>query len=232
METKAIQKYEAQGVELLEHAKSIMIVDDTTRELAVEFTSNARKAIKGIEGEFRPDIDKAHTLHKDLLARLLKLILPFQAAQAIVDKEIARDYLEQKKVRDMAETAACLKAATERIVQEAEIEEEVGALIGSGDMAEAEALLDSEVVTAPIVPVAQVDKTVKSGAGSATVRKDIKVELVSKADVIIAVSEHTLPDTLLDVNMGVAKRYAKTSGLSIMPGFNITETAIVSGRIG
>ncbi len=232
METKVIQKFEAQGVELLEHAKSIMIVDDTTRELAVEFTSNTRKAIKAIEEEFRPDVDKAHTLHKDLLSRLRTLKLPFEEARSIVDGEISRDYLEQEKVKREEERQAQIEADAERKRQEEAQQEEAEELIADGNMEEAEAVLDSEVVTAPVVPVAQVDKTVKSGAGSATVRKDIKVEVVKKFQVICAVRNGDLPETLLDVNIGAAKRYAKASGLTAMPGFRITDTAIVSGRVG
>jgi len=33
------------------------------------------------------------------------------------------------------------------------------------------------------------------------------------------------------VNLGAAKRFAKASNLKSMPGFIITETAIVAGRV-
>lgn len=231
METKVIQKYEAQGVELLEHAKSICIVDDTTRELAAEFTTKARGAIKAIEEEFRPDIDKAHTLHKDLLARLKKLTLPFKEAKSIVDGEISRDYLEQERIQREVQRKADLEAEAERKRQEEARTKEINEAIDVDDMELAEALVDSEVVTTPIIPVAQVDKTTKSEAGSATVRKDIKVEVTNKRMVIRAVLDGLLPDTFITFDLGVAKRYAKASGLKSMPGFRITETAIVSGRV-
>lgn len=232
METKAIQKYEVQGVELLEHAKSIIIVDDTTRELAVEFTSNARKAVRAIEEEFRPDIDTAHQLHRDLLARLKKLILPFTEARVTVDKEIGRDYMERERVQREEERKAQVKADAERKRQEDALAKQAEEAIKEGDMEEAEALLDSEVITAPIVPVAKVEQTAKSDAGSTTVRKDIKVELVAKDLVIAAVHSDILPMTFLNVDMGVVKRFAKASGLTDMPGFRITEIAIVAGRVG
>jgi len=231
METKAIQQYEAQGVELLEHAESICIVDSTTRELAVEFTNNARKAVKTIEAEFRPDIDKAHQLHKGLLDRLKKLIAPFKRAQGVVDQEISRDWREQEIIRKEAERVALVKVEAERKAQEDALSKEAEKFIDDGDMERAEVLLDAEVVVNPIVPVPQTQKTVKSEAGSATVRKDIKVEVVDKGAVILAVSNSDLPDTLLIVDTGAAKRYAKASGLTSMPGFRITETAIVSGRV-
>lgn len=230
METKAIQAYEAQGDQLLAHAEAIIIVDDTTRELATEFTSNARKAIKIIEAEFRPDIENAHTLHKDLLARLKKLVDPFKRAYGIVDTEIGRDFLERERVRLAEERKAREKADAERRVQEAELAKEAEELIEQGDMEGAEALVDSEVVVNPDVPVPDVKQTTKTASGSATVRKDIAVEVVSKQDVIIAVFGGKLPDKFLTVNVGEAKRYAKANDLTTMPGFRITETAVVSGR--
>jgi len=230
METEAMQKYEADGSQLLTHAKSIIIVDATTRELAVEFTNKARKAIKVIEVEFKPDIEKAHTLHKDLLARLKKLVNPFQLARHIVDGEISRDYMEQEKIRREEERKAQAKADAERRAQEAQLAKEAEELIDAGELDEAQTLLESEVVVNPGIPVPAIQKTTKTGMGSATVKKDIRVELACKLDVIKAVFHEKLPSTLLTVDLGAAKRYAKASGVKAMPGFTITETAVVSGR--
>ena len=99
METKAIKKFESQGEVLLHEANSIRITDEASREQAAEFTTKARKAVKVIEDEFKPDIQKAHQLHKDLLARVKKLTAPFKEAQRIVDGEIKRDWLERERVR-------------------------------------------------------------------------------------------------------------------------------------
>jgi len=234
MDTKAIQKYEEQGVDLLSHAESIMIVDPTTRELAVEFTTKARGALKALELEFRPDIQKAHSLHRDLLGRLKTLSEPFKEAKRIVDGEISHDYLEQEKIREEEQRVADEKAEAERAAQEAELQADAEEAIEAGDLEEAEELLDTTIETAPVVPVAEAPKTVRSASGTTTVKKDIAVDLVDKAYVIEAVYDNTLPDTLLDVNMGAAKRYAKASGLAAgtlsMPGFHITETATVAGR--
>ena len=110
------------------------------------------------------------------------------------------------------------------------MQRELEEAIDRGDLDEAEVLADSQVEVAPIQPVEKVEQTVKSDAGSATVRKDIRVELADKGLVIRTVAAGRLPSTLLDVNVGAAKRYAKASGLTSMPGFIITEDAIVSGR--
>ncbi len=230
METKAIQKYEQQSLVLLDDARSIMIVDEVTRELATEFRSNVRKTVKAIEAELRPDIDAAHTLHKNLLSRLQKLTAPFKEAQSIVDKEIGRDLLERDRIRQEEERKVRIEAGAERKRQEAVLAVEVAERIEEGDMEAAEVLSDVQVVVEPSIPVPETQKTVMSEAGSTTVRRDIKVELVDKLLVIEAVAAQKLPIILLDVNMGAAKRYAKAGELTTMPGFAITDDVVVSGR--
>lgn len=230
METTTIKKYEAQGTQLLAEAESITIVDDATREMASEFTANCRKAVRAIEKEFKPDIEAAHKLHKDLLARMKKLSVPFKEAQRVVDNAIKKDWLEQERERQKAECKAQREAEAERKRQEAQLAKEAEEAIARGDIEQAETLVDSEITVQPIQPIPDVAKTTRSDTGAVTVRKDIQVELVDKQAVITAVGNGKLPDTLLDVNVGAAKRYAKSSGLTSMPGFKITETAVVSGR--
>ncbi len=230
MQTEAIAAYEAEGNSIIDYAKSIMIVDETTRELATEFTTKARQAIKAIRAEFGPDITHAHQLHKDLLARQKKLIAPFEGAKCIVDAEIGRDFMEREKARRDAEWKAQAKVDTERRVQEAALAAEAEKLIGEGRLEDAEELVDVEVAVAPVLPTPEVRKTIQSDAGSATVRKDIVVEVADKMAVIEAVVKRELPVTLLTVDLGSAKRYAKASRLTKMPGFRITERAVVSGR--
>ena len=231
METQAIQQYEVEGAEVVEHAKSIMIVDDTTREIAAEFTSKARKMVKAIDVEFKPNIEKAHVLHKELLAQKNKLAAPFKQAQVIVDAEIKRDYFEQEKERRRLEREAQIKADAEKTRQEQEQQADAEELIEAGDIEEAEAVLDADVVTAPVVPVAPSQKTTRTAAGTVSMRKDIKVTVLDPMVVVKAVATGQLPITLIKVDEGAAKRYAKASGLKAMPGFRVEETASVSGRV-
>ena len=231
METTAIQQYERRGVQLVEQARAIMIVDDTTREIAAEFSANARKLVKVIEDEFKPDIEKAHQLHKGLLDRCKRLTLPLKKAQTIVDGEIRRDYLERERVRMEEERKAMQKAEAERQAMEAAKAREVEERINQGDIEGAEELDDAEVIVNPIVPVAPTQKTTASAAGNITARKDIEVEVQDKRTVLQAVLDEKLPDTLITIDVGAAKRYAKASGRFHMPGFVIRETAIVSGRV-
>jgi len=231
METTAIKQYEQQGVQLVERARAIVIVDDTTREIAAEFSANARKIVKVIENEFKPDIEKAHQLHKGLLDRCKRLTLPFKEAQTIVDKEIRRDYLERERMRMEEERRALAKAEAERRAMEATKAREIEERINQGDVEGAEQLNDAEVVVNPIIPIAPIQKTTASAAGNITAHKDIEVEVQDRRTVLRAVLDDKLPDTIITIDVGAAKRYAKASGRFDLPGFIIRETAIVSGRV-
>ena len=181
--TKSIELYESQGTDLLDYAESIVIVDETTRELAVEFTAKARKAIKAIKAELSPDITHAHQLHKDLLTRQKKLVEPYELARITVDKEISRDYMEQEQIRRKAAWEEQKRVDAELKKQEEALATEAERLIDEGRMEDAEEVVDAEVVVAPVLPTPAVQKTTQAASGSATVRKDIKVEVVDKMTV-------------------------------------------------
>jgi len=216
----------------LTQAKSIMIVDDMSRELASEFSTSVRKAIKVIEEEFKPDIEKAHQLHKGLLDRMKKLCAPFRAAQIIVDDEIRRDWREREEERREEERREAAMVAAERKRQEAALAQASTAALEKGDLEEARALADSQIAIAAPIPAPTLSHTVKSAAGSTTVRKDIEVVVVDKGRLIAAVASGLLPDLLLVADVGAAKRYVKANGLTGLPGCEVRATAIVSGRIG
>ncbi len=230
MKDSMIARYEKQGTVLLEQANGIEIVNDVTREAATEFRSNVRKAIKGIEGDCKKDIGIADALHKSLVARKKRFLLPFSKALVIINAEIGRNYLEQEAIQREEERKQQVEIEAERVRQEEAAADEIADAIDDGDLELADALSDSEVVVTPVVPVREAVRTTQSAAGSSSIRKDIKVEVADKMVVIAAVANAALPDTLLVVDLGMAKRYAKASGLKTMPGFRITEDVIVSGR--
>lgn len=230
METRIVRAYEEKGSQLVSTAEAILITDQVTRELATEFATEARRMIKVIENEFKPDIEKAHTLHKDLLARMNKLTEPFKKARIIVDMEISRDFLERDRVRREEERVARANADADRREQEAMLTREAEAFIEDGDLESAEDILDTEVVTAPIVPVAPTQQTTQTAAGSATVKRDIEVIVQDVRTILLAVINNRLPETIIQIDVGAAKRYAKASGRYDLPGFVIRETAVVSGR--
>ncbi|MDD4984382.1 MAG: hypothetical protein PHQ43_01135 [Dehalococcoidales bacterium] len=230
MKETMVQKYEKQGNEIIEQAKALRITDDESREQASEFAIATRTAVKLIEEEFRPDIQHAHELHKSLLDRCKRLQQPFNQAKRIVDGAIAADWQARELEKKKKERDAEIAAESERKRQEEELKREVDEAIESGDVELVESLLESEVVVAPTEVVKEVDKSVRSSVGTTTVRYDIAVTVQDKVTLLKAIVEDKVPDTLVDVNMGMAKKYAKASGKRYIPGLVVKDVPVVSGR--
>ncbi len=137
----------------------------------------------------------------------------------------------------MLELAICLwksgkktEAEEDRRRQEEARNAEIESSIDEGDLEKAEAIATAKADEIIIPYVAPVEKTTRTSAGSTTVKKDICVELVDKNMVVAAIITGELPFTLITFDIGAAKRYAKSVGATSLPGFKITETAVVSGR--
>ena len=224
-----IKRYEDRGDTVIVHAKALNIVDDESNKAAHTFAIQARNAIKEITKEFAPDIQKAHELHKDLLARKNRLVAPVKEAQRIADLEIGRYFKEQERIRREQEEEDAARIAIEAAEQDDELLGDIQDALIDGDMEKAEELAATTIEISPAI-IQQEEKTHRVDAGTTSVRKDIMVVLKDKDAVIKAVYDGDLPDTILDVNLGAAKRYAKAAGKSSMPGFEVTETVVVMGR--
>lgn len=230
MKENTVTKYEKEGNTLLVQAKQLVITDEHSRSSAAEFTMRARQVVKTIEDEFRPDVAAANDLHKRLLARMKKLQSPFLQAQKIVDEEIRRDYLLQEEMRREQERARREAEAAARRAEEEARNAEIEKQVDSGEFDKARELAEEqlpEIVTAP-VPAAE--KTIRTEAGSTTVRKDILVELTDKELAVDSVAAGILPLTVVDFRLSLVKAFVRSTGTMEIPGFTIKETAVISGR--
>lgn len=230
MKTEVLQKWEAEGASLIDSARSLTITDQISREKAAEFTINARRVVKIIEDEFKPDIKSANDLHKSLLSRMNNLTLRYKEAKGIVDKKISDDYFEQEKIRRENERIAQEKADAERKAQEEALAKAAEEAIEAEDFDKAEEIMDTVVpeIVAPVAP--EVQQSTRSTLGTATVRKDIKVELVDLKAALGGIIRGDFPETFVTVDLGAVKKYAKVCNLKSIPGFRITEVGVVSGR--
>ena len=230
MKEENIVLHEQEGSKLLAAARDIQIVDETTRTSAAEFLLNAKGAIRVIEDEFKPDIKAAHNLHKSLLDRLKKLVKPFDEARDVVETEVRRDYTEQLKLQRAEEARIRKEQAEADCLEQEKRDAEINDAVEAGNIEEAE-----EIAIAPVEAVApiqrpQVFKTVKSVAGSITMRKNVLIEVIDKELIIDAVAAGVLPSVILDVNLGAAKKYVKSIQATELVGFEISEFNTVAGR--
>ncbi len=228
-----ISIYEERGKSLLEQAHSLKILDEGTREQATTFVTGARRCIKAIEAELKPDIQKAHELHTTLLARLKRLIAPFKSAQTIVDREIGRDYMEQEQLQRKAEVEERRKVEAEAEVAREQLRKAAVRQIEEGKVDDGVDMLEAaEAIEAQELPnvAPQTARTIQTSGGSTTLRKMTVVTCIDKLIVVKAIAEGHLPATFVDVNDRVAKRYVVDNGMKQLAGFRIEEKAIVVGK--
>lgn len=82
---------------LLEQAKSFEITDDQGLELARDHIKGLKELKKDIEEYFNPDIDRAHQLHKSLLAKKNSFVTPLIEAERVYKGEKITMYLDYKE---------------------------------------------------------------------------------------------------------------------------------------
>ncbi len=224
-ESNAIELQQKQnGSILLAEAKSIKIVDQASNELASSFSIKTRSAIKTIDEWMNPQIESANKTHKLLTGKRAELRRPFQEAQAIVDTELGRYYMEQKRIKDAQEELLHKEAEKQRLqAQEALI---AAAL----DQNDESLLAAAENVFVPDIKLAEPTRSTVTDSGSTNVRIDIKVEVADKREIILLVSSNSYLDNFIDINLSEVKKYCKAHNLKVLHGFKITETWVVSGR--
>ena len=140
----------------------------TTIESADALARLADEHERKVEASQRPGVETAHALHKDLLAELNRLKAPATKLKAdakalgwscnqeltrrrqVADREAELERQAKQAVADMA-----AKVETERLRREAEDQriEAALAFAQSGDMKQAEKLLEQPVEVAVVVPV-------------------------------------------------------------------------------
>jgi len=230
--SEQVQIYEKQALLLIDHARVLVITDQASREEAVSFRSGVNIAEKNIVNFFKPMKEKAHATWKEICGQENKLTTKLNEAKRIIDNEIGRDYMEQKRNREEAEKKAAVAATEqERLIRE-RLESQAMKSMDKGNFDKAEVILQqAEEVFVPVItaePEAQ--KTIKVDGSTTSVIEDIDVE-VSDARVFCgAVATNRFPVHLIEIKLGEVKRYIKAMGITEMAGIKITKTARVSGR--
>lgn len=231
-----VRYYEQQGTVLLQQARALKIVDQDSREAASEFVLRTRENIKKIKDWREPVIKKAYELHRSLTAERNQLVKPFEDAQRLVDAEISRDFMEQKRLereaREKAEREA--KAAEER--EKARLDALALKQMERGDMAKAEQTMAraEQVFVAPAAPPPTI-KTTATAYGSTTMKLDFDVQVVDMKALCGAIASGKVPGKVLSLALAEMKAYIKGNKdgdvYPVIPGVVITEKARTSGRV-
>jgi hypothetical protein len=225
MESTAIELQQKQnGLALLAEARSIKIVDQQSRELASSFSTKTRAANKTIDEWMNPQIEAANKTHKLLTGKRAELKRPFLEAQAIVDTEIGRDFMEQKRITAEAEARLRQEAEKQRLqAQEAIISQAI-------DQNDEGLLAEADNVFVPDIKLAEPERTTRTDFGSTNVRTEYAVECTDKMALIRHIAQSNLFSGYLEVDLAYAKRDINKNNWKDIPGLKITEVPKVSGR--
>ena len=102
---------------LLVVAKSFEITSDEHLELARDNIRDVKSIKKEIEEYFNPDIDRAHQLHKSLLAKKNSFIEPLIAAEKVYKNDKISPYLDLKEKEAEAERLRLVEVARKERVK-------------------------------------------------------------------------------------------------------------------
>ena len=181
-----------------------------------DFLTVVRSVRKKITEFFRDDIDKAHALHKSLLAKMKQVDERPAKAEEVCrrmlgdwqDRENARIREEQRKLDEQAKAQAIADAKKEG-------DKKLAAQIERGTVAVA-----SSVVAAPVAKVEGV-----------STRDDWKAEVVDKLTFIKAVATGTQPLDWLEIEIGaISKVMQATKGQMQIPGIRAVRKTVVIHR--
>ncbi|HAM58782.1 MAG TPA: hypothetical protein DCQ64_26570 [Candidatus Rokubacteria bacterium] len=197
-----VQELSQGSIELLQRAQSITITDDESDLEAAEFLAQVKTARKRIEELRHWFTDPLEAQKKAIIARFKATDAPLDRAEKIVGgKHIA--YTQAKEEANNREQERLRKLAEAKQARQAARAEEKG--------------LEAPPVVIPMPTIAAPQKTIHTSAGSVTVRKVWRHQVV---DFAALPEEYKIAD---DVKLGKVVR----AGVREIPGVRIYEEMVV-----
>lgn len=146
---------ESKALAIPDQARSILVIDNDSMEQANTFNLDIRQSIKDIQDWFEPLITKAHQAHKALTVKRAETLKPLEEASAYVTGQV-KAYL--RKVREEEERqAAILREQARKEAEEEQLRQAMEAE-QSGNLDEANEILESEPIYVAPVPVIETPK--------------------------------------------------------------------------
>lgn len=232
-ESTEIQRFQAEGVSLIEAAQSIRIVDQASRESAMVFRANVNGAVKKIKSFFEPIKTKAHAAWKAICNQENELTGKFEEAKQIIDREITRDFNEQRRLQEESERKVKLEAEEKEKKEREKLESQALKEMEKGNFDKAEQKLDaaSRVFVPVISPVPPPLRTIKVNGVSATMVSDLEIIITDPISFFREIANGKLPLHLAEIKLNEVKKYAKAMRVEQIPGLRITKTSRVSSRV-
>ena len=213
MDDQKLEKLKQQIQKLsIEDPASIRIRDHQDLERVMEYIARNKRGIKLVVAEFENEIKGAYRLHKDLVAKRKKWItrFGFETNIQVAELKAKEFHLEQKRLETEQRKKAELKA---KLDEEKKRQHLLNLAVkaeerGNNEKAQ-EYLEQAENIWQVPVVVPQVSKTIKTEAGTTTMRKDVHVEITNPLEVLHAIVRGKLPLDCVEIKTSKIKAHIR-----------------------
>jgi hypothetical protein len=221
---------ELQVIEEIQKINIIQVIDEITREQASSVVLDLKRKRAQVVDYWKEPKDQAAAAHKQIVAKEKEMLVVIDSRITLFDTEIKKYLRDQEQKRIEAQKKAddeAKKKVDEDIKRK---EDEQKALIESGDIEKAIELEDKPVVTPMASKVQSMpQKTVHTGSGTSTARKELVVEVKDLPAFFKYCAEKNLFN-FFDVKQGMVKQWVKALALKDVPALNICEDVATQYR--
>jgi len=186
---------------------------------------------KDIVDYFAKIKQSAYDTWKGITTKEAEALRPLLLADEIIKKELGRYATEQERLRQIEQRKLEDKAREdarkeqERLFRLAETAEKKGKEEKVEDLLDRAEQVNAEPVFAPRI----IDKTTKLEKGSITMIKDVEINIILRKE-FLKYAIDNLPETVIDINMTVLKKFIKAMGIKTIVGVKITDISRPSVR--
>jgi hypothetical protein len=164
-QAQALEKFKARAPLIIQDARAISVSSPESKQAASLMRQDIRAAMDLLEALKRPEINRAHKMHKDALAELNSLLSPWKTADEILKS--SQDAYELRLRRERQETARKIEEEMRRAreevlrkqMEEAERQEDVMQILE---------VVERQEAPLPIIPVIHTPVRVEGGSTRTT----------------------------------------------------------------
>lgn len=164
-QAQALEKFKARAPLIISDARAISVSSPETKQAAALMRQDIRAAMDLLEALKRPEINRAHQMHKQSLAELTSLLAPWKTADEILKK--SQDAYELQLRREREEAARRIEEEMRR-AREAALRKEMEAAEKTENVEQILEVVTRQEAPLPSIPVIHTPVKVEGGSTRAT----------------------------------------------------------------
>jgi len=162
---QALDKFRARAPLIIQDARAISVSSPESKQAASLMRQDIRAAMDLLEALKRPEINRAHKMHKDALAELNSLLAPWKTADEILKS--SQDAYELRLRRERQEAARKIEEEMRRAREEV-LRKQMEEAERQEDVAQILEVVERQEAPLPIIPVIHTPVKVEGGSTRTT----------------------------------------------------------------